>query len=71
MVEGGEQEALGRILNQPLSFKEPQSNLEQTQVNVENMPGVSPTRGGPRPRGGSIRSCDRRRSVCQPEGHRP
>jgi len=47
MVEGGEQEALGRILNQPLSFKEPQSNLEQTRVNVENMPGASSTRGRP------------------------
>ena len=45
MVEGREQEALGRILNHPLSFKEPQSNLEQTQVNVENMSGISSTRG--------------------------
>jgi len=38
MVEGEEQGAFGRILNQPPSFKEPQFNLEQTQVNVENMP---------------------------------
>ena len=39
MVEGGEQETLGGILSQPRSFKEPQSNLEQTQVNVENTSG--------------------------------
>ena len=34
---GRKQEALGRVLNQPPSFKEPQFNLEQTQTNVENM----------------------------------
>ena len=39
MVEGGKQEALGRVPSQPPSFKEPQFNLEQTRVNVENMSG--------------------------------
>ena len=34
---GGKQRALERDLDRTLPFKEQESNLEQTEVNVENM----------------------------------